>query len=140
VGKKNKSAMKVNASAPLALLGTFAVLLVAYLAVPAEGFSAPQLIGYGRSAGVLRCGKTQKVRQASVPALRMKEDGDATKVCIHACYSLYYAGLWILYMHMYCMYVCMHAYMYECMHLFLYVCMYVCMCVLKCCWRMQGRG
>ena len=132
VGKKTKSTMKVNASAPLALLGTAAVLLVAYLAVPAEGFSAPQLIGYGRSAGALQCGKTQKVRQASVPALRMKEDGDATKVCIHACYSLVShdiirASGFCICICTVCMYVCMYACMYACMHVFMFVCLFVCM-------------
>lgn len=58
------------------LLATVAVLL-AYVAVPAAGFSAQPLV-LSRRSDVLRC--TQTTRQARTPALRMKEDGDATKV------------------------------------------------------------
>ena len=131
VGKKTKSAMKVNASAPVALLGTAAVLLVAFLAVPAEGFSAPMPYIYGRSAGALQCGKTHKVRQASVPALRMKEDGDATKVCIHACYSLVShdiirASGFCICICTVCMHVCMYVFIYLFIYFFIYACMYVC--------------
>jgi len=58
------------------LLATVAVLL-AYVAVPAAGFSAQPLV-LSRRSDVLRC--TQTTRQARTPALRMKEDGDATKL------------------------------------------------------------
>jgi len=58
------------------LLAKIALLIVTYAAAPAVGFTAQPLL-LSRRSDALQCSQT---RQARMPALRMKEDGDATKV------------------------------------------------------------
>ena len=61
-----------------ALFAVITVTLLAHETVLVAGFSAQPPSCFDSSSGVLQC--RQVSRTVRVPALRMKEDGDATKV------------------------------------------------------------